>query len=98
MASQDGGSEAISALHQSLDKARELYFRLLWLPVELTDMQERRLDDRRHKLLVTQEDLNPNLKFVDNSLVKAIQGVRGYKKLYREGKDFMGARRSRDDG
>ncbi len=73
MASQDGGSEAISALHQSLDKARELYFRLLWLPVELTDMQERRLDDRRHKLLVTQEDLNPNLKFVDNSLVKAIR-------------------------
>ncbi|MDE7115392.1 MAG: transcription antitermination protein NusB [Muribaculaceae bacterium] len=73
MASQDGGSEAITALHQSLDKARELYFRLLWLPVELTDMQERRLDDRRHKLLVTQEDLNPNLKFVDNSLVKAIR-------------------------
>lgn len=36
-------------------------------------MQERRLDDRRHKLLVTQEDLNPNLKFVDNSLVKAIR-------------------------
>ena len=63
MASQDGGSEAISALHQSLDKARELYFRLLWLPVELTDMQERRLDDRRHKLLVTQaRDLRAPMK------------------------------------
>ncbi len=73
MASQDSGSEAISVLHQSLDKARELYFRLLWLPVELTDMQERRLDDRRHKLLVTKEDLNPNLKFVENSLVKSIR-------------------------
>ena len=73
MASQDGGSEAIAALHQSLDKARELYFRLLWLPVELTDMQERKLDDRRHKLLVTQEDLNPNLKFVENSLVRSIR-------------------------
>lgn len=73
MASQDSGSEAIAVLHQSLDKARELYFRLLWLPVELTDMQERRLDDRRHKLLVTKEDLNPNLKFVENSLVKSIR-------------------------
>jgi len=73
MASQDGGMEALSVLHQSLDKARELYFRLLWLPVELTDMQERRLDDRRHKLLVTEEDLNPNLKFVDNSLVRSIR-------------------------
>ncbi len=73
MASQDSGSEAIAVLHQSLDKARELYFRLLWLPVELTDMQERRLDDRRHKLLTTREDLNPNLKFVENTLVKSIR-------------------------
>lgn len=73
MVSQDSSSEAISMLHQSLDKARELYFRLLWLPVELTDMQERKLDDRRHKLLVTNQDLNPNLKFVDNTLVKAIR-------------------------
>lgn len=73
MASQDGSPEAVAMLHESLDKARELYFRLLWLPVELTDMQERRLDERRHKLLVTNEDLNPNLKFVENSLVKAIR-------------------------
>ncbi len=73
MASQDGGAEAISALHLSLDKARELYFRLLWLPVELADMQERKLDERRHKLLVTKEDLNPNLKFVENSMVRAIR-------------------------
>ncbi len=73
MTSQDGTSEAIAVLHESLDKARELYFRLLWLPVELTDMQERKLDERRHKLLVTNEDLNPNLKFIDNSLVKAIR-------------------------
>lgn len=73
MVSQDGSAEALATLHDSLDKARELYFRLLWLPVELTDMQERKLDDRRHKLLVTQEDLNPNLKFVDNTLVKAIR-------------------------
>lgn len=73
MTSQDSGQEAISALTTSLDQARELYFRLLWLPVELTDMEERRLDERRYRHLVTQEDLNPNLKFVENSLVKAIR-------------------------
>lgn len=73
MTSQDSGQEAISALTMSLDQARELYFRLLWLPVELTDMEERRLDERRYRHLVTQEDLNPNLKFVENSLVKAIR-------------------------
>lgn len=73
MSSQESGADAINALRESLEKARELYFRLLWLPVELTDHEERRLDDRRHRHLVSAEDLNPNLKFVDNQLVKEIR-------------------------
>ncbi len=73
LSSQEGGSEAVELLRKSLDKARELYFRLIWLPVELTDMQERKLDERRHRHLVSHEDLNPNLKFVDNSLVREIR-------------------------
>lgn len=73
MASQDGGAEALATLRQSLDMAHELYCRLLWLPVELTDMQMLRLDERRHKLLITSEDINPNLKFVENALVEKIR-------------------------
>ena len=81
MSSQDGGQEAIRTLGISLDKARELYFRLLWLPVELTDMQERKLDERRYRHLATAEDLNPNLKFVENSMVKELRNsdeIRNY--------------------
>lgn len=73
MTSQDSGQEAMKTLGLSFDKTHELYFRLLWLPVELTDMQERRLDDRRYRHLATAEDRNPNLKFVENSLVKKIR-------------------------
>lgn len=73
MASQDGGTEALATLRQSLDMAHELYCRLLWLPVELTDMQMLRLDERRHKMLITSEDINPNLKFVENALVEKIR-------------------------
>lgn len=72
MSSQDDFAEADRLLMESLDKARELYFRLLWLPVELTDMEERRLDARRYKNIVSAEDLNPNLKFVDNLLVQKL--------------------------
>lgn len=61
--------EALKALRRSLDKARELYFRLLALPVELTALQERNLDAARHKYIVTDEDLNPNLRFVENEFV-----------------------------
>lgn len=61
--------EALKALRRSLDKSRELYFRLLALPVELTALQERNLDAARHKYIVTDEDLNPNLRFVENEFV-----------------------------
>ncbi len=61
--------EALKSLRMSLDKARELYFRLLALPVEITMLQDRNLDVARHKYIVTDEDLNPNLRFVENQFV-----------------------------
>lgn len=72
--SSRGDSVSIqNALRQSLDAARELYFRLLWLTVELTELRERQLDDARHKYLPSAEDLNPSLRFVENQLVAAIR-------------------------
>lgn len=55
-------------LETSLDKAYQLYHMLLQLPVELTRMEELRLDNARNKYLATSEDLNPNTRFVDNRL------------------------------
>lgn len=71
--SQDNIAEGIAELKVSLDKARELYFRLLMLPVEITDNEEIRLDERRHRYFKNEEDLNPNPKFIDNELVKLIR-------------------------
>ena len=73
LASQDNVNEVVKALEGSLNKARELYFRLLWLPVELTDIQDRVLDDNRHKYLRSEEDINPNMRFVDNEMVRLIR-------------------------
>ena len=71
--SQDNVTDGLSDLRTSLEKARELYFRLLLLPVELTYQQEVDLDERRHRYLKSEEDLNPNPKFVDNELVKLLK-------------------------
>ena len=71
-ASQDNIAEGISELKLSLEKARELYFRLLLLPVDLTYMQEVELDERRHRYNRTPDDMNPNPKFIDNELVKLL--------------------------
>lgn len=73
MASQDNVSEVVKALENSLDKSRELYFRMLRLPVELTDIQDRIIDDNRHKFIKSEEDLNPNMRFVENMLVEALR-------------------------
>lgn len=70
--SQDNVAEGVADLKMSLDKARELYFRLLMLPVELTYQQEVELDERRHRYCRTEEDMNPNPKFIDNELVKLL--------------------------
>lgn len=60
------------ALDSSLDKAYELYNRLLILPQALVELQDRRLDNARNKYLATAEDLNPNLKFIDNQMIPAL--------------------------
>lgn len=53
----------------SLDKAYELYNYLLLLMVELTDAQNKRIEVAKSKFLASEEDLNPNTKFVDNLFV-----------------------------
>lgn len=65
-------ASALKDLDASLAKTYELYHYLLRLPVELTHIQAIRLDEARNKYLPTQEELNPNMKFVNNRLVKAL--------------------------
>ncbi len=72
-AAQDSLPAALRTLDKSLDQARELYFRLLLLPVELTDLRARQIEEAREKYIVTDEDLNPNLRFVENDLVERLR-------------------------
>lgn len=60
-------------LTKSLDKSYELYNALLKLMIELTDVQDLRLDEAKHKFLPTEEDLNPNMRFVANEFVKRLR-------------------------
>ncbi|MGL4779874.1 MAG: transcription antitermination factor NusB [Bacteroidales bacterium] len=53
----------------SLDKAYELYNYLLLLIVEITDAQNKRIETAKSKFLASDQDLNPNTKFVDNLFV-----------------------------
>ena len=63
---------ALKDLNACLDKTYELYHYLMRLPIELTHIQEMRLDEARNKYMPTEEELNPNMKFVNNRLVAAL--------------------------
>src|SRR5574344_309277 len=57
----------------SIDKAYDLYFQMLALPVEIARYARNRQELAKQKLLPTHEDLNPNTKFVDNAVIRLIE-------------------------
>lgn len=64
--------EARNSLQSALNKAYNLYMALLWLPVELVKERSAQLEAARNKYLPSPEDLNPNTRFIDSSLIEAL--------------------------
>jgi N utilization substance protein B len=81
---QQEGPESISAgekqLIVSLDKLYELYIHQLSLIIELSDFARRRIEENRLKQLPTLEDIDPNLRFIQNRFVAQLQNNRDYLK------------------
>lgn len=71
-------------LKASLDQGYLLYHALLWLPVALTDFREHALEEAKEKYLPTAEDLNPNLRYVENKFVSSIRTSPAMEKYFKE--------------
>jgi len=56
----------------SLQKSYDLYHYFLLLILDVTYSHERLIDNRKHKLMPTQEDLNPNTRLIDNRFAKQL--------------------------
>jgi len=56
----------------SIGKYYDLYILLLALPQELTEIERKKIIQRRQKRFPTPEDLNPNLNFQDNSFIERL--------------------------
>ena len=56
----------------SIDKTYDLYFLLMSLVVEMAQYAEQRQEAAKNKKLPTYEDLNPNRKFVDNTVIRLL--------------------------
>lgn len=89
-------SMARDELQQSFDKSYELYNYLLKLIIDITDLEDRYLDDAKHKFLPSHEDLNPNPRFIDNELVETLRNnvqlqeyINDHKLTWRDNEIFL---------
>ncbi len=53
-------------LLKSLDKLFEIYIYQLSFLIELVDFSRKRMEDNKHKFFPTEDDLQPNTRFVEN--------------------------------
>lgn len=60
-------------LFHSIQKTYDLYFHLLQLSVEITQHASMVIETKRNRYLPTNEDLNPNTRFIDNSFIAQLK-------------------------
>lgn len=70
----DGNSvpAAEKELFHSIERTYDLYFHLLQLSIEITQYAASRIESKRNKLRPSEEDLNPNTRFIDNSFIQQL--------------------------
>jgi N utilization substance protein B len=56
----------------SLQKSYDLYHYFLLLIIDLTNLQDRLVDNRKHKYMPTEAELHPNMRFVENRFAKQL--------------------------
>lgn len=57
----------------SLNKSYELYHLLLLLMIDLTHEEHLRIDAAKNKFLISDSDLNPDMKLADNKFIKKLE-------------------------
>jgi N utilization substance protein B len=60
-------------LFKAVDQMYELYISLLMIFPELKNKSDHRIEENKKKMLPTDEDINPNLKFHDNKIIEILE-------------------------
>lgn len=78
---QTGANDLVATektLKQNMDKLYDLYIWQLSFLIELIDFAEDRIEEGLNKYLPTEEDLNPNTKFVNNRFIHKLRNNKDY--------------------
>ena len=74
-------SQAERQLLEGVDNLYKLFVYQLSFWVEIKQFAERRIEENKQKHFPTEEDLNPNMKFVNNRILKALDDNKHLMKL-----------------
>jgi N utilization substance protein B len=66
-------SKAEKELFYSIEKMYEMYLYLMLVMVYVKDFASQKIEDNKKKRLPTEEDLNPNMRFVNNRLIQQLE-------------------------
>ena len=75
-------AHAESQLDASCEAARDLYIYMLGIVAPLTQVARERLEAPKAKFNPTEEEMNPNTKFVDNALAVLLEQDQDFKKIF----------------
>lgn len=67
-------------LNKSIEKFYELYHAFFALLIELRDFANHKIELRKGKLLASHEELNPNMRFINNRVLSDLENNGGIKK------------------
>lgn len=68
-------------LFSAIDRIYDLYLYLLLSFSEVKTQAERKIEDNRKKIRPTEEDIHPNLKFVNNQIIESLEKCKELRKI-----------------
>lgn len=73
-------TNGIKNLLESIDKLQELFVWQLSFLVETKRYADNKITDNKHKFIPTYEDLHPNMRYVENRVINAIENNKDFQK------------------
>ena len=70
---EDVTENGVKYLLESIDKMRDLFIWQLSFIIETKRFAENRIEENKHKNIPTFEDLNPNMRYVQNRVIIALE-------------------------
>lgn len=70
---EDTPEKGVNHLMESIDKMRDLFVWQLSFLIETKRFAENRIEENKRKNFPTQEDLNPNMRYVNNRIIQRLE-------------------------